>query len=52
MPPGRSDTVAMKRIRRLSAASPRSMTRPSMVMSGEEGGRERGREGGREEEGA
>mmetsp|Transcript_3394 Transcript_3394/g.8086 ORF Transcript_3394/g.8086 Transcript_3394/m.8086 type:complete len:215 (+) Transcript_3394:420-1064(+) len=32
-PPGLSDTVTAKRTRRRSAASPRSMTRPSTVMS-------------------
>mmetsp|Transcript_15116 Transcript_15116/g.20723 ORF Transcript_15116/g.20723 Transcript_15116/m.20723 type:complete len:256 (-) Transcript_15116:148-915(-) len=33
MPPGRSDTVAEKRMRRWSAASPRSITRPSTEVS-------------------
>ena len=48
MPPGRSETVAIKRMRRPSAANPRSMTRPSIVISREEGGREGGRAGGRQ----
>lgn len=33
MPPGLSDTVAENRMSRMSAARPRSMTRPSVVVS-------------------
>mmetsp|Transcript_32809 Transcript_32809/g.55326 ORF Transcript_32809/g.55326 Transcript_32809/m.55326 type:complete len:206 (-) Transcript_32809:640-1257(-) len=33
MPPGRSDTVAPKRTRRRSAESPRSITRPNVLVS-------------------